>query len=88
MTCKHHNGKGCSLGLYGGTPSAGVCNVCDRYDGPSRGVGDTVAKVAEMTGISSVVKYVSKATGTDCGCGKRRAALNEALPFSDRTEQE
>jgi hypothetical protein len=41
-----------------------------------------------MTGIASVVKFVSEATGTDCGCGKRRAALNEALPFSDRTKQE
>lgn len=88
MTCKHHNGAGCSLGLFGGIPSAGVCKVCNRYDGPTRGAGDIVHRVAEKTGISTVVKFVSNATGKDCGCAKRRAALNEALPFSDKTQQE
>lgn len=64
------------------------CASCDEYSGPSRGVGDAIHDIAELTGISSVMRLVSHATGKDCGCGKRRAALNEVLPFSDRTEQE
>ena len=48
---------------------------------PSRGLGDTVAKVTRVTGIKSVVDKVSKVTGKDCGCGKRRDALNRMFPY-------
>jgi hypothetical protein len=36
-----------------------------------------VEKVARATGVAQVVKVVVKG---DCGCAKRRAALNEAFP--------
>jgi hypothetical protein len=48
---------------------------------PLRGLGDAVAAVTEATGIAAAVKAVSKALGKDCGCGKRRQALNERFPF-------
>jgi hypothetical protein len=42
----------------------------------SKGLGDTIEKITKATGIKKVVDTVSKATGKDCGCGKRKAALN------------
>ena len=47
----------------------------------SRGFGDTVAKVTKLTGIKSVVDTVSKKTGRDCGCNKRRDTLNRIMPY-------
>jgi hypothetical protein len=87
MNCRHHDGKGCSLGLFGGKPSPGVCSVCDQYDGPARGVGDIVHKVAKATGIAKAAKAVEQVTGKPCGCAERRAALNAAVPFSDEASR-
>ena len=41
MTCRHYR-NGCTLGLYGGRPSPGVCRQCSSYSGPPRGLGDAV----------------------------------------------
>ena len=38
----------------------------------SRGLGDSIHKITKVTGIKNVVDRVSKATGKDCGCDKRR----------------
>lgn len=59
--------------LYGGKPSFGICLRCPQYDGPARGVGDVVAKITKAVGI--------KPCG---GCAKRRAAMNQAVPFKRR----
>ena len=82
MSCRHHDGRGCALGLYGGRPSPGVCARCDRYDGPARGLGDRIAAVAEVTGVAAVARTVERVTGRPCGCAERRRALNEAFPTS------
>jgi hypothetical protein len=84
--CKHHDGSRCTNGialpLYGATPSAGVCRVCAHYDGPDRGLGDTVHRVARATGVARVVRAVK---GGDCGgCAERRRALNAARPYEGR----
>ncbi|MCP4162813.1 MAG: hypothetical protein GY760_22360 [Deltaproteobacteria bacterium] len=47
----------------------------------SRGFGDTIQKFTQATGIKKVVDTVAKKTGKDCGCGKRRDALNRAFPY-------
>lgn len=47
----------------------------------SRGFGDTVAKVTQLTGIKSVVDTVNKKMGKDCGCNKRRDTLNRIIPY-------
>jgi hypothetical protein len=47
----------------------------------SKGLGDTIEKVTKATGIKKVVDAVSEATGKDCGCAKRRDALNRAFPY-------
>lgn len=80
VSCKHLQGRKCTLGLYGGAPSPGVCAGCPHYCGPSRGLGDVVHKVAQVTGVAAVVKRVA---GEDCGCAGRRAALNRAVPFRE-----
>lgn len=68
---------------YGERPSGGVClKVCMAYEGPDRGLGDTVARFTRVTGIAGVVNLVAKATGKDCGCSKRRAKLNGAVSFA------
>ena len=46
----------------------------------SRGLGDSIEKFTKATGIKKVVDTVAKATNTDCGCGKRRDALNRIFP--------
>jgi hypothetical protein len=48
----------------------------------SKGLGDTVAKITEATGIKKVVETVAKATGKDCGCGKRQDTLNRLFPYN------
>jgi len=49
----------------------------------SKGLGDTVEKITEATGIKKVVETVAKAAGKDCGCGKRKDALNRAFPYKE-----
>lgn len=44
----------------------------------SRGLGDTVAKFTEATGIDKVVKFVA---GEDCGCKERQEKLNKIFPY-------
>ena len=48
----------------------------------SKGLGDTIEKIATATGIKKVVDTVSKATGKDCGCGKRKQNMNKMFPYN------
>jgi hypothetical protein len=49
----------------------------------SKGLGDTIEKITEYTGIKKVVETVAKVTGKDCGCNKRRDTLNRVFPYSN-----
>jgi len=49
---------------------------------PSKGLGDTIAKVTKATGIKKVVDTLSTATGKDCGCKKRQDTLNRLFPYN------
>lgn len=44
----------------------------------SKGLGDTVEKVLEATGVAKVAKWL---LGEDCGCDERKAKLNELFPY-------
>lgn len=77
MSCKHLNGGVCSLGLYGGRPSSGVCRQCSSYDGPPRGLGDVIDTGLKKTGVKKVVR---KIVGDCLGCEKRRTKLNGLFP--------
>ena len=48
----------------------------------SRGLGDTIEKFTKATGIKKAVDAVAKATGKDCGCGKRKDSLNRIFPYN------
>jgi hypothetical protein len=47
----------------------------------SKGLGDTIEKITKATGIKKVVDKISKTTEKDCGCGKRKEALNKFFPY-------
>jgi hypothetical protein len=44
----------------------------------STGIGDSVEKVFQATGIDKVAKFV---LGEDCGCSDRREVLNKMFPY-------
>jgi len=44
----------------------------------SKGLGDTIAKITEATGIDKAVKFIA---GEDCGCDQRKKKLNELFPY-------
>lgn len=44
----------------------------------SKGLGDTIAKISEATGIDKLVKFVA---GEDCGCTERKEKLNKLFPY-------
>ena len=44
----------------------------------SKGLGDTIEKITEATGIKKIVKKIS---GDDCGCNKSKKQLNKILPY-------
>ena len=47
----------------------------------SKGLGDTIEKITEATGIKKVVEAVSEATGLNCGCEGRKELLNKLFPY-------
>jgi len=44
----------------------------------SKGLGDTVAKFTEATGIDKVVHFIA---GDDCNCKARQEKLNKLFPY-------
>lgn len=46
-----------------------------------KGLGDTVEAITTATGIKKVVEKISKVTGKECGCGKRKEYLNNKFPY-------
>lgn len=47
----------------------------------SKGLGDTIEKITEATGIKAGVEALSKALDWDCGCDERKAKLNAIFPY-------
>jgi len=44
----------------------------------SEGLGDTVEKITEATGIKKAVKFIA---GEDCGCDERKQKLNQMFRY-------
>ena len=44
----------------------------------SKGLGDTVEKVFQATGVDKVAKWI---LGEDCGCEERKQILNKIFPY-------
>ena len=49
----------------------------------SKGLGDSIEKFTKATGIKKVVDTISKKTGKDCGCNKRKNTLNRLFPYNN-----
>ncbi len=47
------------------------------------GLGDVVEAAASITGLKKVADTYTKVTGKDCGCKKRKEALNKKFPFKE-----
>lgn len=45
------------------------------------GLGDVVERVTSVTGIKAATEKISQKLGRECGCAKRREALNKLVPF-------
>jgi len=46
-----------------------------------KGLGDTIERITEATGIKTVVEAISEATGVDCGCDARKELFNKLFPY-------
>lgn len=46
----------------------------------SQGLGDTVEKITEATGIKKLVHFIA---GEDCGCEERKEKLNKLFPYQN-----
>jgi hypothetical protein len=44
----------------------------------SKGLGDTIEKITEATGIKTIVENIF---GNDCGCDERKSKLNKLFPY-------
>lgn len=45
----------------------------------AEGLGDTIAKITEVTGIAKATKWL---LGEDCGCDERKEALNRIFRYN------
>lgn len=51
----------------------------------SKGLGDTIEKITEATGIKKLVHAIA---GDDCGCEERKKKLNELFPYASGMDEE
>jgi hypothetical protein len=70
--CVHPTAETSGTGVHPAT-----CARCPHYEGPSRGLGDTVHKALDAVGVHRVIKACG-------GCASRRQALNDAVPFDSK----
>ena len=49
----------------------------------SKGLGDSIEKIARHTRIKQLVENFSKKTGKDCGCKNRQKKLNKMFPYKN-----
>ena len=50
-----------------------------RLEKESKGLGDTIAKITNATGIAKIVKVIIP----NCGCDKRQEWLNKKIPYKN-----
>ena len=51
----------------------------------SKGLGDTIERFTTITGVKSLTQFLNRngvfGKKKDCGCNKRKEALNKAVPY-------
>ena len=57
-------------------------------DNKSKGLGDTIEKITTATGIKTFTDVLARngvfGKKKDCGCNKRKEALNRAFPYKNK----
>ena len=53
----------------------------------SRGLGDTVEKITEATGIQWLIVKITSILGLPCGCDYRRDLLNKWFPYGKKRKK-
>ena len=54
-------------------------------DKKSKGLGDTIQKITNATGLSALTNMLQKnGVIKDCGCNKRKEVLNKAVPYKNK----
>ena len=51
----------------------------ENQEAASTGLGDSIEKITEATGIKAVVKFIA---GEDCGCDQRKDKLNKLFNYN------
>ena len=51
----------------------------EKRDAASEGLGDSIEKITEATGIKAAVKFLA---GEDCGCDERKEKLNKLFHYN------
>ena len=54
-----------------------------KLENTSRGLGDTIAKITNVTGIAKIVKIITP----NCRCDERQKWLNKKIPYKNKTWQ-
>jgi hypothetical protein len=54
----------------------------------SKGLGDSIEKIARRSRIKQLVESFSKKTGKDCGCKKRQEKLNTMFPYKTKKNED
>lgn len=54
-----------------------------------RGLGDTIKKLLDTTGVAVVFEKITQAVGIeDCGCKRRQEKLNKMFPYESNTDNQ
>lgn len=51
----------------------------ENQEAASEGLGDSIEKITEATGIKAAVKFIA---GEDCGCDERKEKLNKVFSYN------
>jgi len=57
----------------------------EKFDpkAPSKGLGDTIAKLTHAVGLDKLAEILAQAAGAeDCGCNERRHIVNDWYPYT------
>ena len=54
----------------------------------SKGLGDSVERLAMRLKIKQLLDARKKRTGKDCGCSKRRDKLNKIFPYKNSKNED
>jgi hypothetical protein len=52
----------------------------EKRDAASEGLGDSIEKITEATGIKAAVKFLA---GEDCGCDARKEKINKLFGYNN-----